>query len=134
MDTLFLHHKAWQQPSLTSVNRLPANSLPPAFVSAEDAIRWAKEGPEGWDRLVSPYQVMLNGMWSFRYYDTPLQLEDAVIQPDCDLTFDPIRVPGAWSVQGWDKPHYTNVIMPFKNTPPFPPEVNPTGVYRKQFI
>lgn len=134
MEIVFLRHKAWQQPSLTSVNRLPANSLPPAFVSAEDAIRWAKEGPEGWDRLVSPYQVMLNGTWSFRYYDTPLQLEDAVIQPDCDLTFDPIRVPGAWSVQGWDKPHYTNVIMPFKNTPPFPPEVNPTGVYRKQFI
>ncbi len=61
----------------------------------------------------------------------PLQVEDAVVQKDCELTFDPIRVPGAWSVQGWDKPHYTNVIMPFKNTRPFPPEENPTGVYKK---
>jgi hypothetical protein len=23
---------------------------------------------------------------------------------------------GSWSVQGYDKPHYTNVIMPFVNT------------------
>lgn len=134
MDTLFLHHKAWQQPSVTSVNRLPINSLPPSFSTVEDALHWAKEGPEGWDQGESPYQVRLNGTWSFRYYETPLQVEGEVVKKDCNLDFDPIRVPGAWSVQGWDKPHYTNVIMPFRNTPPFPPEQNPTGVYRKQFI
>ncbi len=27
-------------------------------------------------------------------------------------------MPGNWTMQGWDKPHYTNVQMPFKNEPP----------------
>lgn len=40
-------------------------------------------------------------------------------------------MPGNWTVQGWDKPHYTNVQMPFKNTPPTVPDDNPTGVYRR---
>ncbi len=134
MDTLFLRHKAWQMPTLTQVNRLPIDALPPSFTTVEESLMRARKGPESWDEFSSPYQVRLNGTWSFRLYDSPLEVEDAVIEESCDLSFDPIRVPGAWSVQGWDKPHYTNVIMPFKNTPPFPPEVNPTGVYRKKFI
>ena len=37
------------------------------------------------------------------------------------------------TVQGWDKPHYTNVIMPFDGIPPETPAENPTGVYRRHF-
>ncbi|MGH0052227.1 MAG: sugar-binding domain-containing protein, partial [Sphaerochaetaceae bacterium] len=133
MDTLFLHQKAWQQPAITSVNRLPMSSLPPSFSTAEDAMQWARKGPQGWDLVASPYQVCLDGAWSFRYYSSPMQVEDVVIQQGNDLSWEPITVPGSWSVQGWDKPHYTNVIMPFENTPPVPPQENPTGVYLKHF-
>ena len=36
-------------------------------------------------------------------------------------------------MQGYGKPHYTNVQMPFPHVPPNVPEDNPTGVYRRQF-
>ena len=33
----------------------------------------------------------------------------------------------------WDKPHYTNVQMPFEGLPPEIPELNPTGIYEREF-
>ena len=43
-------------------------------------------------------------------------------------------VPGCWTMQDtWDKPHYTNVQMPFPQRPPATPEENPTGVYERSF-
>ena len=52
-----------------------------------------------------------------------------------------IKVPGTWSRQKvnslyddfFDKPHYTNVQMPFQALPPRAPEDNPTGLYRRSF-
>jgi beta-galactosidase len=44
-----------------------------------------------------------------------------------------LRVPGTWTRQGYDKPHYTNVQMPFQALPPKTPEQNPTGLYRRVF-
>ena len=52
-----------------------------------------------------------------------------------------ITVPGTWSRQGgdsryencFDKPHYTNVQMPFQAVPPRVPADNPTGLYRRSF-
>ncbi|RYG57073.1 beta-galactosidase, partial [bacterium] len=38
-----------------------------------------------------------------------------------------------WTMQGYDRPHYTNVQMPFPQEPPFVPEENPTGCYRTTF-
>ena len=34
---------------------------------------------------------------------------------------------------GDERPHYTNVVMPFDTRPPFVPEHNPTGLYRRAF-
>ncbi|HVM65027.1 MAG TPA: glycoside hydrolase family 2 TIM barrel-domain containing protein, partial [Acidimicrobiales bacterium] len=33
----------------------------------------------------------------------------------------------------WDKPHYTNVQMPWPNRPPYAPADSPTGVYERTF-
>jgi beta-galactosidase len=44
------------------------------------------------------------------------------------------EVPGLWTMAGtWDRPHYTNVQMPFPGLPPTIPEINPTGVYERDF-
>ena len=44
------------------------------------------------------------------------------------------EVPGCWTMQDtWDRPHYTNVQMPFPDRPPETPEDNPTGVYERTF-
>lgn len=44
-----------------------------------------------------------------------------------------IPVPSNWTRQGHDRPHYTNVVMPWREPPPHLPEENPTGLYRRTF-
>ena len=44
-----------------------------------------------------------------------------------------VEVPGNWTMQGYDRPHYTNVVMPFEGRPPNVPAENPTGIYRRAF-
>jgi beta-galactosidase len=36
-------------------------------------------------------------------------------------------------MQGFGRPHYTNVQMPFTSRPPHVPDANPTGLYRRRF-
>ena len=36
-------------------------------------------------------------------------------------------------MHGYDRPHYTNVRMPFGTPPPTVPKDNPTGLYRTRF-
>jgi beta-galactosidase len=58
-----------------------------------------------------------------------------------DGNWGEIAVPGTWTRQGgnahyencYDKPHYTNVQMPFQEQPPKSPVYNPTGLYRRTF-
>ena len=42
-------------------------------------------------------------------------------------------MPGLWTMQGFGQPHYTNVVMPFRDPPPHVPEQNETGIYRRTF-
>ena len=44
-----------------------------------------------------------------------------------------IELPGHWTLQGWDYPHYTNVQMPYGGRPPEIPDRNPTGIHRRSF-
>ena len=44
-----------------------------------------------------------------------------------------VEVPGLWTMQGFGRPHYTNVVMPFRDPPPNVPEQNETGIYRRAF-
>ena len=68
----------------------------------------------------------LDGRWRFQLLESPrTELADEWSETD---------VPGCWTRQGtWDEPHYTNVQMPFEGEPPHVPELNPTGVYERDF-
>ena len=71
-------------------------------------------------------RLPLDGRWRFQLLRTP----DAPTGPD----WSEADVPGLWTMAGtWDTPHYTNVQMPFEGRPPAIPEVNPTGVYEREF-
>ncbi|HKL59353.1 MAG TPA: glycoside hydrolase family 2 TIM barrel-domain containing protein [Sphaerochaeta sp.] len=133
MKRLFSDYTPWQMPELTGMNRLPMDSLPLAFPTEQQAKEDAMAGPEGRDLELNPYYFNLDGEWDFLLYDNPLEVEASVVTDTTLRSWSPIQVPGAWSVQGYDKPHYTNVIMPFSEQPPFAPSANPTGVYRKSF-
>jgi beta-galactosidase len=71
-------------------------------------------------------RLELDGTWRFQL------LHD----PDGEPlgTWRDIAVPGCWTMQDtWDKPHYTNVQMPFPHRPPEVPADNPTGIYDRSF-
>lgn len=115
----------WELPELTSVNRLPMRAtLYPFKTEAQ-----AKVG----DPLRSPWVLSLDGEWQFRLFEGPEEVTYDTILSAPKASWKYITVPGNWTMQGWDKPHYTNIAMPFENRPPYVPDENPTGVYQTRF-
>ncbi|KAL3481392.1 glycosyl hydrolases family 2, TIM barrel domain-containing protein [Aspergillus californicus] len=76
--------------------------------------------------------LSLNGNWDFNYVASPL-LAPAPDDDDAEVAWKPIAVPGHWQLQGYGRPHYTNVIFPFPSCPPYVPSENPTGTYKRTF-
>ena len=121
-----LFSRPWEQPELISVNRLP----PRATLFPFPTVPLALSG----DRTLSPWYRCLNGYWQFKLVKNPEAVPPNFFKPDAsEREYKPIEVPGNWTVQGYDKPHYTNAMMPFENNPPFVPDDNPTGLFRKKF-
>jgi beta-galactosidase len=100
---------SWQLPELTSLNRLQ-----PRATLAREARTC----------------LSLDGEWHFRLAPRPDDAPALVVRRGAWHTVD---VPGLWTMQGFEPPHYTNVVMPFDERPPRVPEENATGVYRRHF-
>jgi beta-galactosidase len=116
-------HGSWAAPEVTGVGRLASRTPLISYSSIETA----RVGNSEWLQN-------LDGRWKFLMLERPELLEEKHVSSKTDpKQWDEIDVPGTWNTQGWGKPHYTNVIMPFRNDPPDVPEVNPTGVYRTTF-
>ena len=78
---------------------------------------------------------LLNGKWKFFYAENPLYIPTNFYEKNYDCTdWDDIQVPGLWQLQGYGKPHYTDLYYPFPVNPPHVPEKNPTGCYRRSFF
>ena len=76
--------------------------------------------------LPHPDRIALDGRWRFQLLHTP--------EEELASSWSEVDVPGCWTMQGFfDLPHYTNVQMPFPGDPPHLPDVNPTGVYERDF-
>lgn len=43
------------------------------------------------------------------------------------------EVPSCWQAKGYEPPNYTNINYPFPCDPPFVPNINPVGVYERDF-
>ncbi|KAJ5679062.1 Glycoside hydrolase family 2 N-terminal [Penicillium macrosclerotiorum] len=83
------------------------------------------------NRDLSEY-ISLNGTWKFRHDASPFEAPEwASANP---LTWDDIKVPGMWQLQGYSHPAYTNVNYPFHVNPPEVPILNETGSYWRQFV
>ncbi len=70
--------------------------------------------------------IKLNGKWRFAFFengDTFKEVSD----------WDSIAVPSCWQLQGYEAPNYCNVNYPFPCDPPFVPDINPLGVYERDF-
>lgn len=117
----------WENPQLQELNRLPSRSPLLPFGQVSKAIENAVAGPEYRKLEDNNWYQNLNGTWKFVFSTNPGDAVSSVIPEKAD----DIKVPGTWTRQGWDKPHYTNVQMPFPELPPKTPKENPTGFYYK---
>jgi len=118
--------RSWSDPEIPGLHRLPARSPLVPFPDRAAAAGAEREG--------SPWFLPLSGTWRFRLYGAPEEVPEAAVAPDTDdAGWAPIEVPGNWTRQGFDRPHYTNVQMPFPERPPDVPRENPTGVHRRRF-
>ena len=103
MSKLFSSLKPWEMPQISAMNRLPMNSLPLPFPTEQQALEDAVNGPELRDLSENPYYQSLDGTWDFRWYESPMQVEDQAVAQKENLIWNPILVPGSWSVQGYEQ-------------------------------
>lgn len=81
-------------------------------------------------KALSPFYKLLNGQWSFKYFDNVYDVNEEMLLADENIdNWDSIPVPSNWQLHGYDKPMYTNINYPYPVDPPFVPDDNPTGIY-----
>ncbi len=115
------------QPDWSNLKVLHKNTLPPrahffSYATEEEALSFNREQSEF---------KSLNGTWKFHYATSPFEAPEwASAEP---LSWDEVKVPGMWQLQGYGRPLYTNVNYPFHVDPPNVPFENETGSYWRQF-
>ncbi len=75
---------------------------------------------------VSEY-ILLNGEWDFAYFERDIDVPEKIEK------WNKIPVPSCWQLQGYENPNYSNINYPFACDPPYVPDDNPCGVYRRDF-
>jgi beta-galactosidase len=79
----------------------------------------------------------LDGLWRFRLSPTAGDADRAhrgfEAEGYDDSAWDELPVPAHWQMHGHGSPAYTNVVFPFPVDPPYVPDENPTGDYRRAF-
>lgn len=119
-----LQEPDWANLAILERNRLPTRAHFFNYRTEESAL--AGDVEKG------GYYQNLNGTWKFLHSDSPFE---AAAWEDVDpTTWDDIKVPGMWQLQGYGHPHYTNVDYPFPVDPPKVPFENETGSYFRRFL
>ena len=84
--------------------------------------------------------ISLDGTWSFAHFRTDpdpfVDSERPWAEPPTEPATGDIDVPSHWVLREdglYGRPAYTNVDFPFPVDPPYPPEENPVGDYRRSF-
>jgi beta-galactosidase len=121
------HVPDWENPQVVGINKLPAHAPLLSFDDETTALNGKREE--------SPYYQTLNGDWKFGVMANPDVVPADFGQAGFDFSaWNSIEVPSNWTMQGYDKPIYTNVIMPIFTEPPtVPKDDNPTGLYARTF-
>jgi beta-galactosidase len=92
-------------------------SLPPRAALRSDAAR-----------------LDLAGEWAFRWWPTVRAEPDGFELPGFDdADWDRTPVPSHWQLNGYGRPVYLNIDYPIPVEPPFVPDDNQTGDYRRVF-
>jgi hypothetical protein len=61
----------------------------------------------------------LNGIWKINVVDSPFEAPSDFFSSQFDTSkWADVKVPSMWQLEGFGKPHYTNVVYPFPVDPP----------------
>ncbi|MBD1435007.1 DUF4981 domain-containing protein [Sphingobacterium sp. DN00404] len=117
---------AWEDPTITAINREPARATAYSYASVEEALKN--------DREANKRLLFLNGEWNFKFVSKP---SDA--PKDFHLSevsgWDKISVPSNWEMKGYDIPIYRSAVYPFLpiDPPRIPTDYNAVGSYQRTF-
>lgn len=116
----------WQNPAVLEIGREMAHvSMIPCRTEAQAFAM---------DRAASPFYRSLNGSWRFCFCPDGVCPDGFAAEQTDDSAWDSLDVPGCWQMSGhYDPPHYTNWEYPIPLDPPYVPDDNPTGLYRRFF-
>ncbi len=117
-----------EDPTITSLNRLPSRATSISYESEETAIKT--------DRKISKRYQSLNGDWKFSWAPIPEKSPVGFYNGNYDDSgWKTIPVPSNWELHGYGTAIYTNIKYPFTpvNPPYVPKDDNPTGSYRTTF-
>lgn len=88
------------------------------------------------NRAGSEFFVSLCGTWDFTYYPSVDAIPEFCEEGFVPHRTDRMSVPRSWQTvtgKGYDTPNYVNVLYPIPVDPPFVPDDNPCGLYRRTF-
>jgi len=135
----------WMDPTVPALCRLPMHVPLRLFASTEQARRAAVVpalvARNDHEAYRTDHVWRLDELpWRFCYKETAEEGLAVVRQKDHDgsssgssVVWKEMKVPSNWTLQGYDKPIYTNMKYPWPCEPPLVPHANPTGVYKLEF-
>ena len=127
----------WENEAVFRINKEPAHCT---IMPCENAGKAAKG-----DYKKSAYYKSLNGEWKFNWSPDPASRPADFYKADYDVrSWDKIKVPSNWQIEGYGTPVYANTVYTFKKDPPrvmSEPDKeftnykdrNPIGSYRRTF-
>jgi beta-galactosidase/beta-glucuronidase len=96
----------WENVQVFQRNRLTSRAY---FIPYQDEVAALT-----YERGNSPAIQLLNGRWKFSFSETPALAPAQFFAETFDVSgWDEVAVPGCWQLQGYGRPHYTNVVYPF---------------------
>lgn len=122
----------WRDTEVNEVSRAPMHTNYFAYQNEESALERCKESSRNF--------LSLNGVWKF------LWVEDADKRPVDfyrtdydDKSWNDMKVPGMWALNGYGDPLYVNYGYPWRNQftdapPSIPIEGNQVGSYRREIV
>ena len=112
----------WQDMQATSLNAETKRTEVIYYANREEALTKGFRESENY--------VDLNGIWDFKYFE---DYNNLTMEP---ASWDRIKVPGNWEIQGYGYAYYTNIqydFCPENPQPPVLPDSFPAGVYHRTF-
>ena len=103
----------WENPKAIGKNKEVGHATFIPFASVNDAM--TKQNGE------SEYFLSLNGTWKFSIVKNPSEVPANFYETNYSISsWNDIKVPGNWELQGFGQPIYTNVKHPLPNpNPPY---------------